>query len=166
MEKDGNVVYELSCLASNIKKEIIQVLDSFLSFLKKYEERKAYNMPSLMLDLRFKTFCLMSSLIGHEQGKAIVEEYGKKNLFPMILHPLVESKRGVVDQRVEEDKSLDIFEMTTNTSEPTMELVNKKLLILKHYYIDVKDIKCSLKWWEKHGNMFLQLVFVLNKSLK
>jgi len=57
----------------------------------------------------------MSSLIGHEQGKVIVEEYDKKSLFPMFLkcyyhlHPLVETKRGVVDQRVEEDKSLDIF---------------------------------------------------------
>ncbi len=27
MEEDGNVVYESSCLASNIKKEIIQVLE-------------------------------------------------------------------------------------------------------------------------------------------
>jgi hypothetical protein len=103
MEEDGNVVYELSCLASNIKKEIIQVLDSFLSFLKKYEERKAYSMFFLMLDPRFKTLCLVSSLIGHEQSKAIVEEYGNKSLFLMIhkyyyhLHPLVESKRGVVE---------------------------------------------------------------------
>jgi hypothetical protein len=32
-EEDGNVVYELSCLAFNIKKEVIQVLDLF--FLKK-----------------------------------------------------------------------------------------------------------------------------------
>jgi hypothetical protein len=32
MEEDGNVVYELSCLAFNIKKEVIQVLDSFISF--------------------------------------------------------------------------------------------------------------------------------------
>jgi hypothetical protein len=32
MEEDGNVVYELSCLASNIKKEVIKVLDSILSF--------------------------------------------------------------------------------------------------------------------------------------
>jgi hypothetical protein len=46
MEEDGNVVYELSCLASNIKKEDIKVLDSFLSFLKKYKERKAHNMLS------------------------------------------------------------------------------------------------------------------------
>jgi hypothetical protein len=118
MEKDGNVVYELSCLASNIKNEVIQVLNFFLSFLKKYEERKAHNMLSLMLDPRFETLHLVSSLISCEQGKVIVEKYDKKSLFPMLLkcyyhlHPFVESKRGVVDQRVEEDKSLNIFEMT------------------------------------------------------
>jgi hypothetical protein len=47
------------------------------------------------------------------------------------LDPLVESKKGVVDQRVEEDRSLDIFEMTPSTSEPTMKLFNKELLIFK-----------------------------------
>ncbi len=41
MEEDGNVIYELSCLASNIKKKVVGVLDSFLSFLKKYEERES-----------------------------------------------------------------------------------------------------------------------------
>jgi hypothetical protein len=56
---------------------------------------------------------------------------------------LVEYEK-VVDEKVEEDMSLNIFEMTTNTSEPTMELVNKKLLIFKCYQVDVKDIKCPL----------------------
>jgi hypothetical protein len=32
MKEYENVVYKLSCLASNIKKEVIHVLDSFLSF--------------------------------------------------------------------------------------------------------------------------------------
>jgi hypothetical protein len=64
--EDGHVVYELSCLASNIKKEVVQVLDSFLSFLKKYEERKTHNILSLMLDPRFKTLHLVSSFIGCE----------------------------------------------------------------------------------------------------
>jgi hypothetical protein len=36
-------------------------------------------MLSLMLDPRFKIFHLVSSLIGREQEKAIVEEYDKKN---------------------------------------------------------------------------------------
>jgi hypothetical protein len=53
MEEDENVLYELSCLTSNIKKEIIQVLDSFLFFLNFFEKRKAHNMFSLMLDPRF-----------------------------------------------------------------------------------------------------------------
>jgi hypothetical protein len=82
--------------------------------------------------------CVLT-LIGCEQGKAIVEEYDKNSLFPMLMkcyyhfHPLVESKRGVVDQRVEDDMNLDIFEMITNTNESTRELVNKELLIFKHY---------------------------------
>ncbi len=54
MEERGNVVYELSCLTSNVMKEVVQVLNFFLSFLKKYEERKVHNiLPSLMLDPRF-----------------------------------------------------------------------------------------------------------------
>jgi len=55
------------------------------------------------------------------------------------LHPLVESEKGVVDERVEKDMSLDIFEMSTNTSEPTTELVNKDFLIFKCYRMDVKN---------------------------
>jgi hypothetical protein len=39
MEEKANVVFELSCLASNIKKEVVGVLDFFLPFLKKYEEK-------------------------------------------------------------------------------------------------------------------------------
>jgi hypothetical protein len=82
----------------------------------------------------------MSSLIGHEQGKTIVEKYDQKTLFPMFLkcyyhlHPMVEFERGD-EQRVEEDKSLDIFEMIVNTSELTTELANKELLIFKRYQV-------------------------------
>jgi hypothetical protein len=61
------------------------------------------------------------------------------------LYPLVESKKGVVDQRVEEDKSLDIFEITTSTSEPTTKLVNRKFLIFRCHQVDAKDIKCPLQ---------------------
>jgi hypothetical protein len=92
----------------------------------------------------------VSSLIGHKQGKAIVEKYDKKSLFPMFLkcsyhlHPLVESKRDVVEQRVEEDRSLDIFRMIASVSDPIIKLVNKELLIFG-YQVDVKDIKCPLQ---------------------
>jgi hypothetical protein len=42
MEGDPNVVFELSFLASNIKKEIVGVLDSFFYLLKKYEKKFTY----------------------------------------------------------------------------------------------------------------------------
>jgi hypothetical protein len=80
-----------------------------------------------MLDPRFKTHHFVSSLINCEQGKTIVEEYDKFFLFSMLikchyhLHPLVVEleKNIIVDQGIEEDNSLDIFEMITNTNEPT-----------------------------------------------
>jgi hypothetical protein len=59
--EDDSIIYnELSLLAFNIRREVTNVLDSFLSFLKKYENKKAHNMISLMLDLRFKSLCIIS----------------------------------------------------------------------------------------------------------
>jgi hypothetical protein len=63
------------------------------------------------------------------------------------LHPLAEVENVFVNISVDEDCSLDIFEQTTNTSEPTKELVNKELVIFKQYQVDVKEIKCPLQWW-------------------
>ncbi len=62
------------------------------------------------------------------------------------LDPLVEFERSVVDKKVEEDKSVDIFEMISSTSELATKLVNKELLPFKHYQVVVKDIKCPLQW--------------------
>jgi hypothetical protein len=58
---------------------------------------------------------------------------------------LVESKRDVVEQRVEEDRSLDIFGMIASVSDSIIKLVNKELLIFGRYQVDVKDIKCPLQ---------------------
>jgi hypothetical protein len=47
---------ELSLLALNIRKEVINVLDSFLSLLKNYENKKAQNMNSLMVNQGLRIF--------------------------------------------------------------------------------------------------------------
>jgi hypothetical protein len=73
-------------------------------------------MISLMLDPWFESFHIVSSFVGKEQGVALVEEYDKKSLYPMLmkchehLHLLVRLDTNCVNQ--------DIFEQTTNTSEP------------------------------------------------
>jgi len=108
MENDSIIFDELSLLVSNIRREIINVLHSFLSFLKKYDNRKAHNMICLILNPRFKSFYIVSSFVGREQGVVLVEEYDKNSLYPMLvkchehLHPLVRLDRTCVDQ--------DIFE--------------------------------------------------------
>ncbi len=105
-------------------------------------------MFSLMLNPRFKSFHLVSSFTGKEQGVVIIEEYDKKSLYPMLLkchhhlHPLVETKSSFVSIGVVEDSNLDIyFEQTSNISELMKELVNRKLLIFRWYQVGVKEIK-------------------------
>jgi hypothetical protein len=64
---DFGITFELSLFASNIKKEVCGVWDSFLSFLRKFEKRKAHNMLSLMLDPRFKNLCLVFLLLAKKK---------------------------------------------------------------------------------------------------
>jgi hypothetical protein len=152
VEEDENVIYELSCLTFTSKNEVVQVLVSFLSFKKKNEKKMSHNMFFLMLNPRCKTFLFVSSFIDHEQGKLIVEEYDKNFLFSMFfkchyhLQVFAESKRGVVDQRVEKDNNMDIFEMIASTSELATKSINRMLFIFRHYQVDVKNIKCPLQW--------------------
>ncbi len=92
----------------------------------------------------------MFSFIGKEQGVAIVEKCDRKSLYPMLLkchhhlHPLAESKSVFTNIGVDEDCNLDIFEQIANTSEPTKELVNMKLLIFRRYQVDVNKKKIPL----------------------
>jgi hypothetical protein len=85
MEDDSIIYDELYLLTSNIRKEVINVLDFFLLFLKKYGYKKVHNMIFLMLDPRFKSLHIISSFVEREQGVALVEEYDRKPLYPMLV---------------------------------------------------------------------------------
>jgi len=92
---------------------------------------------------------LVSSLIDREQVAFIMEEYHQRSLFPMflkcydILHPM--AKFGLVaNMQIDEKSSLDIFEMSIGTTEPTKKAVNKDLMMFKRFKVDVKDIKYPL----------------------
>ncbi len=106
MKDDSIISNELFLLAFNIRREVINVLDSFLSFLKKYENRKVHNMVFLMLDPRFKSLCVISSFVGREKGVALVGEYDRKSLYSMLVkchkhfHLLVRLDRNCVDQNI------------------------------------------------------------------
>jgi hypothetical protein len=74
---------ELICLAFNIKKNVCGVLNSFLSSLKKFDERKTHSILAFMLDPRFKSLRLMSFFIGHDQQVAVVGQNDAMSLYPM-----------------------------------------------------------------------------------
>jgi hypothetical protein len=115
IDDDYRITFELSLFASNIKRKVCGVLDYFLSFLRKIEERKAHNMLSLMLDPKFKNFCVVSSFVGQKEGVSIVDEYDMKTLYLILLksshhlHPITKSTR-CVDQIDDEDFIMDIFQ--------------------------------------------------------
>jgi len=57
---------------------------------------------------------------------------------------LIEYESNIIDQRMNDNYNLDIFEITARTNEPTKELVKRKLLMLKDFQVDVKKIKWFL----------------------
>jgi hypothetical protein len=52
-DDDSDLNIGLETFANNIKK-VIKVIDSFLCFLTKYNQRRAHNMLALMLNLGLK----------------------------------------------------------------------------------------------------------------
>jgi hypothetical protein len=52
------------------------------------------------------------------------------------------------------------------TSEPTAILVPREMLILKHYQMDSKEIKCPFKWWVKHEAIFCTIGFLAFQTLR
>jgi hypothetical protein len=147
---------EFGVFTKKMNKEIIGVIDSFISFLTKYDGKKTHNMQALMLDPRFKSLILIfNSFIGHELGVAIVIKFERKSLYSILLlksyhhlHPLSKIESSFVNKS-NEDNSLDIFEMVIGTNELTKECVKKKLIIFHRFQVDAKNIKCPLEWWKK-----------------
>ncbi len=114
IDDDSRITFELSLFASNIIREVCGVFSSFLSILRKFEERKAHNMLSFMLDPRFKSFCRISSFVGGKEGVSIVDEYDRRTLYPMFLkcyHHLYPMTKfvGCINQTSDEDFNLDYF---------------------------------------------------------
>jgi hypothetical protein len=71
------------------------------------------------------------------------------------LHHVTDCEIGFANQKVDEDFSLDIFEMIISINE-----LAKELLIFKRFQMNVKKIKCPFKWWPKHDFIFPTIGFL------
>jgi hypothetical protein len=81
-DDDSSLNIELGTFEKNIKKEVIGVIDFFLSFLTRYDKIITRNMLALKLDFKFKSLVLIYYFINHEQhGVARARNYGRKPCF-------------------------------------------------------------------------------------
>ncbi len=83
IDDDSRIALELSLFATNIKKEICGVLESFHFLKRNYEKKKSHNMLYLMLNPRFKSLRLVFSFMGHKEKVSIVEKYDRRPLSPI-----------------------------------------------------------------------------------
>jgi hypothetical protein len=101
--------------------------------------------------LGFKKIVFCPHLLVMSKRKPLLKNMTKNLCFLFFLSVIIicifwlNLKGVLVGIGIEEDKSLDIFQMTTNTSEPTIEFINRELLIFKYYQVDVKNIECPLQ---------------------
>jgi hypothetical protein len=77
------------------------------------------------------------------------------------LHPAVGLESEFVEQTMDAHCNFDIFETVEVTSEPSKKIVKRKLLIFKHYQVNVKEITCLLRLWEKYQMLFLIVGFLV-----
>jgi hypothetical protein len=101
-DDDFGLNIELGAFAKKIKKEVIGVIDFFLTFLTKYNEKRMHNRLALLLDFKFESLQLIYSFIGCEHRVAIANEYDRKSWIIMLLkiyhylHPLLHAKCSFV----------------------------------------------------------------------
>ncbi len=68
-----------------MQKQVVQVLNPFLSFMASFQKAKAHNMLAVMLNPCFKGLGLVIQYVGKERTLHIVGEYDCHVLFPFII---------------------------------------------------------------------------------
>jgi hypothetical protein len=68
-----------------MKKEVIQLVNPFLSFVVSFQKAKTHNMLCMMLDLCYKGLGLAIPFVGKERRWQIVGEYDRWVLLSLLV---------------------------------------------------------------------------------
>jgi hypothetical protein len=68
-----------------MKKEVVQVLNPFLSFVVSFQKAKTHNMLCMMLDPCYKGLGLAIQFVGEERAWQIVGEYDRWLSFSLLV---------------------------------------------------------------------------------
>jgi hypothetical protein len=76
---------ELYLFRQRMQKQVVQVLNRFLSFMASFQKAKAHNTLAMMLDLRFKGLRLIIQYVDKERTLHIASECDHQVLFPLLI---------------------------------------------------------------------------------
>lgn len=130
---------ELEKIVTNVKRQIICVLNLFLSYLRKFESKISHNRLCFMLNPQYKNLSFIFLFIGHYTIILIINEYDKKPLILMMLkcYEHLYHNFGTVDSQstqlnINARCNLYIVEMGSYANEPMQEFVNQKILLFQY----------------------------------
>jgi hypothetical protein len=130
---------KLAKFVINVKRQIICVLDPFLSYLQKFEPKMSHNMLCFMLAPQYKNLPFIFLFIGHDTIILIINEYDKKSLILMMLkcYEHLYHNFGVLDSQstqlnINARCNLNIFEMGNCANEPMQECINQNILLFQY----------------------------------
>ncbi len=97
-----------------MKCKVLEVLLLVISVMHVVDKKKGHNMLALMLNLGYKSMCLMTSYLGHEVATKLVVNYDEKLLLPLLFafyKGLMFSKINYIDDEFDSlVDSLDLFQ--------------------------------------------------------
>jgi len=68
---------ELQVLQQHMQKQVVQVLDPFISFMLSFQPHKAHNMLAIMLNPHCEGLGLVILYVGKEMALQIIDDYDR-----------------------------------------------------------------------------------------
>jgi hypothetical protein len=144
----GDFDSELEILYGRISKAGVQVLKPFLDFTGKFNRDKSHNMMAIMLDPRYKGLQSISKFVGPQLTKAIVAQYDKKVLLPLLLkaHAHLNPKAVVEESDAGSSHLLEVDQFCLSGAGASEEeaaegLLLKELSLFRRLVIDSSDLE-------------------------
>ncbi len=102
-----------------MKKQILDVLLPFVSFLHVFEKKKCHNMLALMFDPRSKSMHLVTMFLGRENITIIIVKYDENLLLPLLMEANKLLLLDTVEKKFDLHSQVDVeglFHTTTTTT--------------------------------------------------
>ncbi|KAJ7538060.1 hypothetical protein O6H91_11G033100 [Diphasiastrum complanatum] len=161
---NGDFDAELELLNARMK-DVVGVLEPFLSCLVSFSARKAHNI-ALMLDPRFKGLSLVRDYVGRDAAIQIVGEYDVKVLIPLLVTCFNRLNPGAqTTQPLEHDVADSLFGHQASDEEATTNLVKSELSLFRRLNIPLKECSSPLQWWKDHEVQFPNVGFLARQIL-